>query len=195
MNVIKPLKILQLNLYSWFLIIVYLAASITMESHSNAAHWEGFYLSSPIIILVIIWSEIRISILNSYTGAISKKEAIFHNDLFLITFSFISGTLLSFLFEYKNSDVLGWWPVIIYIMAIYGFLFAFIFSFTARGLDDHKKYTFVYFFLLLLFPSLSLLGCFDNNRFNVFIGLLLGVHLLFVLVYRILLLIRKSTSK
>lgn len=166
-----------------------------MESHSNTAHWEGFYLSSPIIILVIIWSEMITSILNSRKGAISKKEEIFSHDLFLITFSFISGTLLSFLFEYKNSDVLGWWPVIIYITAFYGFLFAFIFSYIAQGLNNHKKYTFFYFFLILFFPPLSLLGCFDKNGFNVFIGLLLGVHLLFVLGYRVLLLISKNNSK
>lgn len=195
MSSIKPLKFLPLNLFSWFLIIVYLVASITMESHSNTAHWEGFFLSCPIIVLVIIWSELTTSIINSSKGTISKKDEDFNRDLFLITFSFISGTLLSFLFEYKNSDVLGWWPVIIYIMAIYGLSFAFVFSFMAQGLDNHKKYTYFYFFLILLFPPLSLLGFFDKNGFNVFIGLLLGVHLLFVLRYRILLLIRKNYSK
>lgn len=42
MNSFKSLKILPLNLYSWLLIIVYLAAAITLENHSYAANWEGF---------------------------------------------------------------------------------------------------------------------------------------------------------
>lgn len=105
---------------------------------------KAFYLSSPIIIIVIIWSEITNFLHNSNKVALTKIEA-FNQDLFLLTFSLISGELLSFLFQFKNVDLLGWWPVVIDLMAIYGFLFAFVFSLIALGLDNHKKYTFVYF--------------------------------------------------
>jgi len=109
-----------------------------MESHSYAAHWEGFYLSSPIIIIVIIWAEMTTSLHNSNNGAITKIEA-FNQDLFLLTFSLISGELLSFLFQFNNVDLLGWWPVVINFVAIYGFLFAFAFSIIALRLDNQKE--------------------------------------------------------
>ncbi len=58
--------------------------------------------------------------------------------------------LLFILTQYKNSDVLGWWPLILYYIFIIGFVFALLFALGAMILDEHTKYTLVFSKILII---------------------------------------------
>ncbi|HGU7323851.1 TPA: hypothetical protein ACNBB8_003162 [Legionella pneumophila] len=180
----------QFNKYSWFLVTLYMLVAFTMEYHSPALSWEGLYLSCPIILSIIFWSEGITPLFNKEGTPLTKSEG-FNRDLFLISFSFISGELLLLLFEDKNSDVLGWWPVIIDFITIYGFICALIFSLSALALDNHKKYTCAFASLfIVLIPLLIFLPRYvsfffwgEIEFFYVVSGLLISVHLLLCFGY------------
>lgn len=177
--------------------LVYIATIVTFEYPSFAVSWviswEALYLTCPIIIIYILWSESITPILKKDKCAINKTES-FNRDLFLINFSFILGALLSFLIQYNNTDLAGWWPLVFWFMTLFGFLYAFAFSLIALMLDSHKRYTFIFSTLIILIiPPLCFLAyvmpfsifahyCF----FYVVTGSLLGLHLTIALGYRIL---------
>jgi hypothetical protein len=174
------------NKYSWILLAIYTSVVFIMNYHTYTVSLEGVYLTLPLIIAMIIWSEKTASLINKTTQAMTKEES-FQQDLFLISFSFILGILLSFIFNFKNSDVRGWWPLALYIITAFGIFFAFIFSLSGQMLSNHKKYTFVFFYLIILLISLlsflpyiwpfSIFG--KKDFFYEYMGLLLAIHLFY----------------
>lgn len=72
-------------------------------------------------------------------------------DFFLISYSFISGDLIALIAQYNNSDALGWWPVGVVIVSVFGLLFAFIYSLIAMLLNSHRKYTGLFFIMIIVF--------------------------------------------
>jgi hypothetical protein len=189
----------HINKYSWFLLAIYTSVIFIMNYHTYIVSLEGFYLTIPLIIGVIIWSEKTSSIINKATRTKSIEE-IFQQDLFLISYSFILGSLLSFIFNFNNSDVRGWWPMALYIITYFGVLFAFIFSLSGKILNNHKKYTFAFFYLIIvLIPLLSFLPYIwpfsiygKRDFFYEAMSLLLGIHLLCCLGQKILLVVRSK---
>ena len=181
-----------LNKYTWFLLTIYTSVIFIMNYHRSIVSLEGFYLTIPLIIGVIIWSEKTSSIINKATQTKSKEE-IFQQDLFLISYSFILGILLSFIFNFNNSDVRGWWPMALYFITFFGVLFAFIFSLSGKILNNHKKYTLAFFYLIIaLIPLLSILPYIwpfsiygKRDFFYECMSLLLGIHLLCCLSQKI----------
>ena len=178
----------KLSRFSWGLAIVYLVAFLTMEYHSSN-QWEGFCFSIPLIIMTIIWSEKAKKLIDMDDRIITKKEA-FRRDLFLIFYGFILSFLLSMLFEYDNADVLGWWPVILLLVSLYGMLFAVSFSLMALLLGNHKRYTVIFSIVILLLmtfmptyipiPFLGRVGV-----VHVCMGLLICTHLFLCLGYKV----------
>lgn len=183
----------RFNKYSWIVVLVYIATIVTFEYHSSAVPWEGLYLTSPLIFIYIFWSESITPLLKKDERTLNKTES-FNRDLFLINFSFIFGELFSFLVQYNNTDLAGWWPLVFWFITLFGFLFAFAFSLIARMLGSHKRYTLIFLiFIILIIPSLSFLAytmpfsIFAHHRsFYVVTGSLLGLHLTLALGYRIL---------
>ncbi|MBY0544729.1 MAG: hypothetical protein K2Q14_04185 [Gammaproteobacteria bacterium] len=181
----------RFNIYSWVLFIIYLTVVTTMEYFSYKFSLESIYFSLPLMAAFIFWSERTILVIQKPDGSITKTER-FKRDLFLISFSFISGHLLSLLFQYNNSDALGWWPLAIYFISAFGILFAIIFSLIAMMLNNHKKYTLIYsitIILTLIFISLMMhLDSFSffarSETFYIIFLLLGGIHLLLCLGYK-----------
>lgn len=128
-----------------------------MDYYSHSVSFENLLITSPLIVIVVLWSEILVNYISSNKVREIKTEA-FNRDLFLISFSFILSALIAFVLEYKNSDVLGWWPFALYFISIYGFLFSLIFSLVALIINNHKNYTFfIFVIIVILMPTLNFL--------------------------------------
>lgn len=181
----------QFNIYSQVLVIIYLTVLTTMEYFSYRFSFESIYVGFPLIASFIYWSDRMGLVIDKPDGSLTKGER-FNLDLFLISFTFISGYLLSLLFQYNNSDTLGWWPIAIYFIAAFGILFAFIFSITAMILNNHIKYTLFYsatLVITLMFISfmtyLNPVSFFAKNEtFYIIFLVLIGIHLLICLVLK-----------
>ena len=181
------------NRYSWLLAIVYLAAAVTMESHSYTSLLEGTYFSAPLILIVIFWSEMSTRIINTDDDTITKKAA-FKRDLFLITFGFVVAFTFPLVFEYKNTDALGWWPLVILFGGLYGLFYAFIFSLISLMINHHKKPAIAFIVLIIMLilienlaPKdmlpryMSFLFFGEVEFFHVVMGYFLFMYLLFCL--------------
>lgn len=184
------------NRYSWLLAIVYLATAFSMESHSYTSFLEGTYYSVPLIIIMILWSEMSTRIINADDFTITRKEA-FKRDLFLITFGFMVAFTFPLIFEYNNSDALGWWPLVILIGCLYGLFYALVFSLISLIIDHHKKQTIVFVFLIIMLilieniipmvmlpRYISVLFFGEIELFHVVMWLFLFIYLLFCLGQR-----------
>ena len=182
----------QFNIYSAALVIIYLALLATMEYFSYRFSWEYIYFSLPLIASFVYWSFKMRPVCNKPDGSLTKREG-FNRDFFLISFSFISGQLLSLLLHYNNSDAHALWPISLYLITIFGMLFAFVFSFVAMMLNNHSKYTFFYSLTIvffLIFTSLMMridpLSFFaQTETFYMLFLILIGVHLLICLAFKI----------
>jgi hypothetical protein len=201
MNIKQGSKMYYFNKYSWFLLIVYISVIYSMNFYSYAISWESLYLTCPLIISVIFWSERTTSLINKAAQTMTKDET-FKRDLFLISFSFISGELFSIIPQFNNNDVRGWWPLALYFITAYGVLLAFIFSIFALLLNNHKKYTFVFFYLIIiLIPFLSYLAYMNpfslyakSEFFYGYTSILIGIHLLYCLGQKALFFIQVKRS-
>jgi len=180
-----------LNIFSWVLIFIYLTVLTTMEYFSYQFSWESIYFSLPLITAFIFWSERTALLIQKVDGSLTRTEG-FKRDLFLISFSFIAGDLLSLLFQYNNSDALGWWPLAIYVVSAFGILFAVIFSLVAMMLNNHKVYAVIYSIVLILvhmFASFMMhldpLSFFSQSgTFYIVFLFLICVHFLICLTYK-----------
>jgi hypothetical protein len=184
----------RLNRYSWLLIIVFIGVIFSMEypffDHHNP--FEGL-ISAPVIIVALYWSQKAGYLSQCDEGRTTKNKAFFR-DVYVISYSFVLGILLSLLFEHNNADARGWWPFIVGWLTIYGFLFASLFSCIAMLLNKHKNYTGIFAVGIVLscsfmnfFPRYITILYFGKvDFFTAFITLLLGMHLLFSISYRIL---------
>lgn len=84
---------------------------------------EGFFQTLPLIIIAVYYCE-KLAPLISQPEYNLKKSELFTRDLFILSFSFLLACLFSLVLSYNNSDVKGWWPVIVYFIALYGLLFS-----------------------------------------------------------------------
>lgn len=176
----------RFNIYSWILFIIYVTVVTVMEYFSHTFSVENIYISLPLIAMFIIWSEKITLVIH-----ITDKE-VFNRDFFLISYSFISGNLISLLFQYNNSDTLGWWPLGIYIISVFGVVFAWLFSLIAMMLKNHKKYTLIFSMVLisvLIFISfmmhlepLSIYAKYET--FYIIFSIIISIHLVLCLGYK-----------
>ena len=191
----------KLNSYSWSLILFFIAANFSMEYYSGGIPLEGFFMVLPLIFGAVLWSEQTASLKNTKDLDQNKNEA-FIWDLFTITFSFILGGLISLLFEYNNTDARGWWPLIIFFISFCGLVFSSIYSLLSLLLPYHKRYTMVFACLIItilslskFFPrylSLGFLG--EHDFFLIMEILLISVHLLICLGFKMVVYYQKSSS-
>ncbi|KTC65754.1 Uncharacterised protein (plasmid) [Legionella adelaidensis] len=183
-------KLTHLNKYSWSILVAYICAILAMQYRVANISLAGFFHTLPLIIIALYYCG-KLAPLISQPEQKLKKFELFTRDLFILSFSFLLGCLISIAFSYKNSDVKGWWPLIVYFITLYGLFFSLFFSTAALLIKNHKKYTIVFSLLILLlvsmgkvFPSymfIPLLGYIDT--FYAITFSLLVLHCLFAINY------------
>lgn len=189
----KTTHIKNLNKYSWIILITFTFATFTMSYQTVNTSFEGFVQTLPLIILFVFWSEKSAQLIKQTERNLNKAQ-LFNWDAFILSFSFLLGCLISLLFAYDNSDVKGWWVLIIYFYTLYGFIFSVAFSTIALLIKNHKIYTMIFSLLIIFlvslgqfFPhyiSLPIIGSIDI--FFVATASLLIIHCLFVIGYKII---------
>ena len=188
---IRGVGMYRFNIYSWILFLIYLTVVTIMEYFSHTFSLENIYISIPLIAMFIFWSEKTTLVIQKRDISITNKE-VFNRDLFFVSYSFISGNLISLLFQYNNSDTLGWWPLAIYIVSTFGVIYAFLFSLIAMTLKNHKKYTLIFSIVLisiLIFISLMMhlnpLSIYAKyETFYIIFFILITLHLAICLGYK-----------
>lgn len=164
-----------------------------MHYHTANVSFLGFCQTFPLIIIVVYYCE-KLASLVSQPEYNLKKSRIFTRDLFILSFSFLFGCLLSLIFSYNNSDARGWWPLIIYFIALYGLLFSIFFSVVAILIKNHKIYTMIFSLIIMtlvsmgqFFPYYILIPFLGNvENFYVVTCSLLIFHCLFAISCKII---------
>lgn len=188
----KKFQLWQLNGYSWSIIVAFICATFAMQYHTANIYLKDFFQALPLIVIAVYWSEkSRYSIKQPELNL--KNAELFNRDFFILSLSFLLACLISLTFSYDNSDAKGWWVLIIYFITIYGLFFSLIFSAIALLIENHKIYTMIFSFLIIVlvsfgffFPhdiSLPLIG--SINTLFVVTGSLLIIHCLFAIGYKV----------
>lgn len=186
----NKIRLRRLNGYSWSTIIAFICATFAMQYHTASFSFSDFFQTLPLIIVAIYWCEKSAYFIKQPEHSLKTIE-LFNRDLFILSFSFLLGCLVSLLFAYNNSDAKGWWSLIIYFITLYGLVFSVLFSTIVLLIKNHKTYTMIFSFLIIVlvsfgnfFPhytSVPLLGNIDT--FYVITGALLMAHFLFAIGY------------
>lgn len=188
----KKIRIKGLSGFSWSIIIGFICASFSMQFRANSYFYEIMNVL-PLILAAIYWCE-KSAFLISLNDHHLKNKEIFNRDLFLLSFAFFLGFLISLGFSYNNSDAKSWWTLFIYFMTIYALIFSVIFSFLALLIPNHKTYTLIFSLLIILLSSfgnffpqystLALIGKIDT--FYLITCSLLIVHCALAIIYKMI---------
>lgn len=189
----KKNKLKNLNKYSWSILIAFICATFAMLYRTANISFEGFFQTLPLIIIAVYYCEKLAPLINQPEHNLKKSE-LFTRDLFILSFSFLLACLLSLIFSYNNSDVKGWWPLIVYFITVYGLFFSVFFSAAALLIKNHKIYTIVFSFLIIViismgkfFPPYTFIPLLGNiDTFYAITCSLLIFHCLFVINYKII---------
>ncbi len=192
MTLQKKIRIKGLNGFSWSIIIGFICVSFAMQFRANSYFYEILNVL-PLILAIIYWCKKSASLLSLNDHNLKNKE-IFNRDLFLLSFNFFLGFLISLCFAYNNSDAKSWWTLFIYFMTIYALIFSVIFSFFALLIPNHKTYTLIFSFLIIILSSfgnflpqysvLPLIG--KTETFYLITCSLLIVHCVLAITYKII---------
>ncbi|MDP3705725.1 MAG: hypothetical protein Q8R24_07420 [Legionellaceae bacterium] len=150
----KKIQLRRLNGYSWSIIVAFIGAMFAMQYHTASFFLRDFFLILILIIIVIYWCE-KSAYSIKQPECTLKKIALFNRDLLILSFSFLLACLVSLMFSLNNSDVKGWWPLIICFTTLYSLAFSFIFSIIALLIKNHRTYTMIFSFLIMVLMSLG----------------------------------------
>jgi hypothetical protein len=119
----------QINRYTWLIIICYLSGTLAMEyqSYMLSVPFEGVFMTLPLVLAFIYWSQKNNKLLFLNGSEITKKEG-FKIDSFLITTSFLLAGFVSLTMDLNNSDLRAFWPFFIFFISVFGFIFSLIYS-------------------------------------------------------------------
>lgn len=123
------------NPFNLFLMAIYSIICFVMSIGSAASFVQNIGILFFEITLLIIWGAVF-----TYERK-QKKLSPFSFDLFVMTYVFVVAIIVGLMFEDKNPDVLGWWPVMVILGCIFGLGWSLIFSGFAALLKSHEKYT------------------------------------------------------
>ena len=136
----------SINRYSWLILFCYLSGTMAMEyaEHGHTSSFEGFFITLPLALAFIFWSQKSSRLLRLLGTDYFTKEEAFKIDFFLITAAFMLAGCVSVLI---NSFVVigefrAAWPFLVWFISIYGALNAM--GFSIIGLIDsrpHRNYT------------------------------------------------------
>lgn len=144
------------NSFNIFLMAIYITISLVMSIGSAASFVQNTGSLFFEIILLIIWGTIF-----TYERK-QKKLSPFSFDFFVMTYVFVVAIMIGLMFEDKNPDVLGWWPVMVVLGCIFGLGWSLIFSGFAALLKSHEKYT-KYFALLMVTGLILILASVSHH--------------------------------
>ncbi|RUR19100.1 hypothetical protein ELY21_06165 [Legionella sp. km535] len=186
-------KLRNLNIYSWSLLIAFISAAYAMNYHTANISLTDFFQTLPLIIIAVYCCEKLAPLINQPESDL-KKSKLFARDLFILSFSFLFACLISLIISYNNSDVKGWWSLIIYFITIYGLLFSICFSAIALLIKNHKRYTLIFSLVIIalismgqLLPHYTFIPLVGNiETFYMTTCSLLIFHYLFVIGYKII---------
>ena len=160
--------------------------------YGSASNWsEGLTSTLPLIVAIVIWSEILTTRL-SHKIPISTADS-FHRDFFIINYATLFAFIASLLGEHNNTDAKGWWTLLIIVAELYGIVFGLVFASFALLLDRrHFRYTLIYAVVLLInFSTLKLMPSYIHtiilgniSIFPLCVVILLSVHALTCISYR-----------
>lgn len=145
----------MINILSWAMIVSYLIGVLSMEytTYKFSVPFEGFMITVPLLTSFIYWSQKR-DISNLLKHNDRSRINAFRVDLLLISTSFFIAGLLSLITELDNIDARGFWPFQIYLMALYGIIFSWIYSLLGMMI---KRYHIKYSSLICMVIILSFL--------------------------------------
>jgi|GEM_PF-2636312 len=196
------INVKKLSGYSWSLIIAFICTTLAMQYHTVRISFEGFLQTLPLIAVVVYWCE-KSAYLMALPECKLKKIELFRRDLFILSFSFLLGCLVSLILAYNNSDARGWWSFIVYFITLYGLVFSAIFSTIAQLIKNHTRYTIIFSLLVItlvssgnFFPRyipIPYLGSIDI--FYLMTCTLMIVHLLFAMTCKIISMMLKPKRK
>ena len=117
----------KINRYSWGIIVFYMSGTFIMEyqTHQYSVPFEGNFITAPLILAFIFWSQKT----NDYLLSIDKRYSSsdgFKVDLFLIATAFLITGCISLITEMNNVDLRGFWPFYLFFISVYGFIFSLI---------------------------------------------------------------------
>ncbi|MBA2650359.1 MAG: hypothetical protein H0U75_12355 [Legionella sp.] len=177
----------HINPYSWLIISFYLVGTLVIEykTYSYSIPFTGILFTGPLIVAFIYFSQKNYKLLLK-NGSLSKKDR-FKIDLFLMTTAFLLSGCILLIVQINNIDFRSIWPLYLFFISFYGFLFSFFYAIICILFNkNHKKYTlFSSSIVILVYSSMPL---FPKNGFvfNISNGepfyalsiLLLSLHLL-----------------
>ncbi|HHS8465242.1 TPA: hypothetical protein ACTUXY_003037 [Legionella pneumophila] len=191
----------KINRYSWGIIAFYLSGTLIMEyqTHQYSVPFEGIFITTPLIMAFIFWSQKTNDYLLSMNKTYSSSDG-FKVDLFLITTAFLVTGCISLITEINNVDLRGLWPFYLFFISVFGFTFSLIYSAISLQFKvEHKSYTLYFsviivllYSLLFLFPKHNFL--FDLVGIEPFYRLLLimiSIHFLICFMSKM----KRKTSK
>ena len=182
----------NLNRYSWSILVTFICATFAMSYHTAHVPFIDVFQTLLLILIAIYYGEKLAPLVNQPDPTLKKSE-VYARDMFLLNYSFLLGCLFSLIFSYNNSDVKGWWSLIICFSTLYGLFFSVIFSALALIIKNHKRYTLVFSLFIIALLSMEkflpdytyvpLLGPIDP--FFVITCSLLIFHCFFTIGYKI----------
>lgn len=191
-------KLLQAR--TWNILILFCITIITLEF--DRIGLPNFYypileqigLIFPLIIFIVYLSETLKK--NKF-----RSNSIFQRIFCSVILVFFISALLGFINDHANSDLKAWWPLSLYITFFYSVIFSSIYSVSLLIFHfNQKEYNFtIYLIILIIFLSLKFLPSSINllfvNNFDTLTFLLLIlliVHLMFMIIYKLIKNIFKS---
>lgn len=144
----------SINRYSWLILFCYLSGTMAMEyaEHGHTSSFEGFFITLPLALAFIFWSQKSSRLLGLLGTDYFTKEEVFKIDFFLITAAFMLAGCISVLI---NSFVVigefrAVWPFLVWYISGYGALIAGIFSIIGLTRREwHKKYTLIFSLIII----------------------------------------------
>lgn len=148
--------------------------------------WLNSFLSFSLVSLFLLLSQ-------AFQNKCSKSS--FCYDFLSVSYGFLLALIVSLLFKSQNTDVRSWWPILIILGIVYANIMGLIYSLIALFLTrPHIWYTNIFAVVLFLgyliqnwlpfYVDVKGLGLF--NLFYLFISLILLMHLLVCVSYKVL---------
>lgn len=189
----KKCQFKLLNIYSWSLLLAFICATFAMQYNTSNTSLQGFFETLPLIIFAVYFCEKLSPLVKKPSCSLGKVE-LFKRNVFLLSFSFLLGSLISLIFSYNNSDAKGWWSLIISIITFYGLFFSIFFSALALLIENHKTYIMAFSLIVVILVSIE--PFFPHRMFIPLLGnidtlyvttcSLLIFHCLFVITQKII---------
>ncbi|WP_419421610.1 hypothetical protein ACNVED_16670 (plasmid) [Legionella sp. D16C41] len=155
------------NVYTWLIIAFYLSGVITIEWGSMSMPFEGLFMTLPLILFYLYWSQKNSAFLT--TKEMVSRKHLFYLDIFLISTAFLVAGLLMLIIDFNNTDLRGWWPFVIAFYILYGLGSGLVYGLISTAIQQkyHRRYTRFFSSILILILSF---GVFMPRHIQIFNG-------------------------